>query len=151
MHRVLYLLLLTGSLVAACRTNKKETSSAGPPAPGQVLTFGSGGGFTGAVTTYTLYPDGQLHRAKTFRDQPELIARLDRKLAAGFFKKAADLLSRTEPFHHPGNQYFFVKLGTPEAVNDAQNAATWGAAGYPAPAGLEAFYEELMQHTQVTH
>ncbi len=149
MHRVLYLLLLAGYLVVACRTGKKENAAAG--APDQVLTFGSGGGFTGAVTTYTLHPDGHLHRAKTFQDQPELIAKLDRKLATGFFKKAEDLLSRTEAFHHPGNQYFFVKLGTPEAANAAQNAATWGAAGSPAPAGLEAFYAELMQHTQVTH
>ncbi len=145
MHRVLYLLLLAGYLVVACRTGKKETSSTG--APGQVLTFGSGGGFTGAVTTYTLHPDGHLHRAKTFNEQPELIGKLDRKLAAGFFKKAEDLLSRTEAFHHPGNQYFFVKVG----AGDTPQAATWGAAGYPAPAGLEAFYAELMQHTQVTH
>jgi hypothetical protein len=145
MHRVLYLLLLAGYLMVACRTGKKEASATATPE--QVLTFGSGGGFTGAVTTYTLHNDGQLHRAKTFHDQPELIAKLDRKLAAGFFKKAEDLLSRTEAFHHPGNQYFFVKLG----AQDAQKAATWGAASHPAPVGLEAFYAELMQHTQVTH
>jgi hypothetical protein len=65
-----------------------------------VLTFGSGGGFTGAITTYTLYPDGNCtapRRSATNR----LIARLDRKLTAGFFKKAADLLSRTKPSTTP--------------------------------------------------
>jgi hypothetical protein len=143
MHRVLYLLLLAGYLMVACRTGKKETSST---ASKQVLTFGSGGGFTGAVTTYTLHPDGQLHRAKTFQDQPELIGKLDRKRTDGFFKKAGELLSRTPDFNHPDNQYFFVKLGT----GGAQKAATWGDPNHPAPEGLEAFYRELMQHTQVT-
>jgi hypothetical protein len=147
MHRALYLLLLAGYLMVACRSGKKDTPANGGTTPQPVLTFGSGGGFTGAVTTYTLHGDGQLHRAKTFADQPELIAKLDRKLTAGFFKKAEDLLSRTGTFIHPGNQYFFVKLG----AGDAQKAATWGAADYPAPAGLEAFYQELMQHTEVTH
>ncbi len=147
MHRVLYLLLLAGYLMVACRTGKNDASSGGGATPEKVLTFGSGGGFTGAVTTYTLHGDGQLHRAKTFADKPELIAKLDRKLTAGFFKKAEDLFSRTGTFTHPGNQYFFVKLG-PDA---AQQSATWGAADYPAPAGLEAFYQELMQHTEVTH
>ncbi|CAA9260623.1 MAG: hypothetical protein AVDCRST_MAG56-2516 [uncultured Cytophagales bacterium] len=158
MQRILYLLLLAGYLMVACRTGKKEApATGGVPAggvptegvpAGHALTFGSGGGFTGAVTTYTLHPDGQLYRTKTFNATtgPELIGKLDRELTAGFFKKAADLLGRTPAFHHPDNQYYFVKLG----AGEAQPSITWGSPEHPAPAGVEAFYQELMQHTQVT-
>jgi len=153
MHRIMYLLLLAGYLMVACRTAKKEAPATGDVPTGDVptghtLTFGSGGGFTGAVTSYTLHPDGRLYRTKTFKvtEGPELIGKLDREMTAGFLGKAADLLARTPAFHHPDNQYFFVKLGTGEA----QPSITWGAPGHPAPAGVEAFYQELMQHTQVT-
>lgn len=153
MHRILYLLLLAGYLMVACRTPKKEAPAtgdvpAGDVPTGQTLTFGSGGGFTGAVTTYVLHPDGRLYRTKTYNatEGPELIGKLDGQMTAGFFKKAAGLLARTPAFHHPDNQYFFVKLG----AGEAQPSITWGAPEHPAPAGVEAFYQELMQHTQVT-
>ena len=144
MHRILYLLLLAGYLMVACRTGKKDAPAAGDAPSQQVLTFGSGGGFTGAVTTYTLHGDGQLHRAKALAQEPEAIGKLSRETTSGLFKKAEDLLSRTPDFNHPDNRYFFVKLGT----GDAEKAITWGAPDHPAPAGLEAFYQELLQHTK---
>jgi hypothetical protein len=139
MHRILYLLLLAGYLMVACRAGKADDQ-----APGRRLIFGEGGGFTGAVTTYTLQSDGQLQRTNSLTKETGKAGAIPPKEAAALFARAERLIKANRDFNHPGNQYFFVKLED----GNAEQGVTWGASDQPAPAGLEAFYEELLMNTK---
>jgi hypothetical protein len=136
MHRILYLLLLAGYLMVACRSGKTNDQ-----ATGRRLIFGEGGGFTGAVTTYTLQPDGQLQRTDSRTQETAKAGSVSPTEAAALFDRAENLIGANRDFNHPGNQYFFVKLED----GNAQQGVTWGASNQPAPAGLEALYEELLK------
>jgi hypothetical protein len=138
MHRVLYLLLLAGYLMVACRTGKSDQ-----PATNRRLVFGEGGGFTGAVTTYTLQADGQLQRINSLTQETGKAGSVSRKEAADFFARAESLIKANPDFNHPGNHYFFVKLED----GNAGQGVTWGDNAQPVPAGVEALYDELIKHT----
>jgi hypothetical protein len=138
MHRILYLLLLAGYLMVACRTGKTSDQTTG-----RRLIFGEGGGFTGAVTTYTLQPDGQLQRTNSLTQETSKAGAISPRAASAFFARADSLIKANRDFNHPGNHYFFVKLED----GNAGQGVTWGDNAQPAPAGAEALYDELIKHT----
>ena len=135
MQRIIYLLLLAGYLMVACRTGKN-----GEQAPDRHLLFGNGGGVTGEVITYTLHADGGLTRTSSRTKESEKIGSVSREKAAGLFEEAQKKLAATPQFNHPGNRFYFVKLQDGKA---AQNA-TWGDNNHAAPAGLENLYDQLI-------
>lgn len=139
MHRILYLLLLAGYLMVACRAGKAHDQTTA-----RRLIFGEGGGFTGAVTTYALQPDGQLERTNSLTKETKKAGSINPKQAATLFARAERLIEANRDYNHPGNQYFFVQL---EDGNTRQGV-TWGADDQPVPEGLDALYEELLRNTK---
>lgn len=73
----------------------------------QSISFGSGGGFTGAVVSYSLSGDGQLSKTESGNTTP--IKTIDAKRVSALFEKAADLKGYT--FNEPDNIYSFVRIG----------------------------------------
>ena len=87
-------LLLT---LCACSTCKVAKQS-----PINEIQFGNGGGFTGAVTTYTLKNDGTLWK------QDDKIKKIPCDSISSIYELAEQLPK--ENFVHPSNTYSFVRI-----------------------------------------
>lgn len=107
---------------------------------GRVIIVGSGGGVTGAVTSYKIFEDGSLFESNlisTNETQKKLKVLKDAKAIQNQFEA---LNIDTMKLNAPGNIYFFV--GYEE--NGKTHRCTWGANDEPAPENLKTFYENLM-------
>lgn len=104
---VLFAILLM--LLTSCATHKVVSDSSGeqkPVATKQTDTitciqFGSGGGFSGAVSTNTLYTDGRLV------DSHNHTTTIPEQLVEGTFAMAA---KAGKPYMRPGNVYLFIRI-----------------------------------------
>ena len=127
--------LLIFILFASCSTSKelKKFSK-------NDITFGSGGGFANAMTTYVLKYDGSLLRQKRLSEETEAIGKISPKEAKAFFK---DFLAKgldTLQFSDPGNMYYFVGFRN----DSVQQKITWGGSQTP-PAYLKEYYQSLIK------
>ena len=107
--------------------------------PDQRLTFGSGGGFTGAVTSHHLLPNGQLFKSKGLQPDTSAIHTIKRGKAKSFFKEAEELGLLELEFNQPGNMYYFMQYYT----EGKENKITWGANGAKIPDTIKNFYDQL--------
>lgn len=109
--------------------------------PEKLLVFGSGGGMTGAVTTYTLLENGQLFSNNSITKEHQELEKLPKKTAKAFFEKMQALeLSKTD-FNHPGNLYYFIK----QVDGEEYYTVTWGSQDHEVSADCEALYKELFE------
>lgn len=126
-----------GGLKAA--NNIKEVLSDNRPS-GRLIVFGSGGGVTGAVSTYELYENGSLYENSSLNldiSQKKLSAVKGIKEIQNQFEalKIDDI-----NLNAPGNIYFFVGY----EKDGKTHRCTWGANDVIAPENLKLFYENLM-------
>ncbi len=105
---------------------------------GAAITFGSGGGFTGAVTTFSILPDGKVVKTNSMKPNESKVVKT---LSAGQLAKVKDDLKNAKVnslnFNHPGNLYFFVSSGS--------NKLTWGSNDHQIPSEIQKVYDEMMQ------
>lgn len=113
MRNILFV-ILSAFVLSACSTCKVAKSS-----PIQEIQYGSGGGFTGNVTTYTLKSDGTLWQ------QEKQISKLSCDALSSIFDLAEQLPK--EGFVQPGNVYSFVKI----ISKDATYYYAWSAGKLP--------------------
>ncbi|MBI3234437.1 MAG: hypothetical protein HYZ42_10425 [Bacteroidetes bacterium] len=133
MKNYIYILLL--AVLVSCK-------SAQLPGEERKVIFGSGGGFTGAVNTYSLSSLGTLSKLK-------MNGEVDTTYKIKFSKKELtevfDIYSKIGKenlgFKKPGNMYKFIIL---TGEFNANPDYMWGQDGYRAPAAVEAFYDKLM-------
>ena len=74
------------------------------------IEFGSGGGFSGAITTYVLNDKGELFKLNAFRQERELLKKIDLGLTKSFFQRIKDEGFLDLKVNKPGNTYKFLKL-----------------------------------------
>ncbi|HET6227372.1 MAG TPA: hypothetical protein VFF27_13895 [Bacteroidia bacterium] len=100
------------------------------------IKFGSGGGFTGAVTEYRLKENGDIYKFNSIDKEEQLIKSITAEELKMVKEKLAavdkDSLSK---INHPYNMYYFIQIDTMKA--------TWGDPGYTPPKGLEELYNYL--------
>jgi hypothetical protein len=113
--------------------------------PGKQLTFGSGGGFSGQVTEYTLLENGQLFQHNTLTKEMKQLRRLGWKKRRWAFAEAEKLNLNKLSFNHPGNRYYFIQV----KKGDATHRVTWGNPTEVTPPQLEEFYQQLL--SKVNH
>lgn len=101
MKKILFVIILF--VLCSCSTCKVAKLS-----PIQEIQYGSGGGFTGNVTTYTLKSDGTLWQ------QEKQISKLSCDALSSIFELAEQLPK--EDFVQPGNVYSFVKIISKDAT-----------------------------------
>jgi hypothetical protein len=70
------------------------------------IKYGTGGGFTGAVVSYSLSANGQLN--KTESNQTDEVKIVEARRVLALFGQAAQLKDYT--FNEPGNMYSFVEI-----------------------------------------
>jgi hypothetical protein len=104
------------------------------------IRFGSGGGFTGATTTYILMDNGQLFRHESLTDSTSTLPSVKRKTYKAIFNDLSQIDTNLLGAQHPGNRYYFL-----EWVQAGQQTRTiWGAADYEPAQEVKSIYERLM-------
>ena len=102
------------------------------------LTFGNGGGFTGAVTKFHLLEDGRVFRSITEGEVVE-IGKIDKDLAKQQFINFATLNFSSLSIDDPGNVYYFLS----HSDNDKDRNLTWGGNHTEVPSNLKTFHLNL--------
>lgn len=107
--------------------------------PLEKLTFGSGGGFSGYTTEYTLLKNGQLFEKKD--PNPELVelTPITKKRAKSIFNRCEDLELESLDFKHPDNFTYYIDITT----KDVNNRITWGDAQHPISEEIKHFFKQL--------
>ncbi|MEL7219760.1 MAG: hypothetical protein AAGJ93_00495 [Bacteroidota bacterium] len=136
MKPVFTLLFLLPFLFQCNRTTYTSTTF-----PADYLAFGEGGGYSGAINTYFLLPNGQIFQSKGLTADTLAYAQMSKKSANQLIDRFNSLGLDTLNFDHPGNQYQFVEKHTQDKVlrlcmGDMQTAA---------PAALSSFYQALSE------
>lgn len=109
-------LILTVVMLAspACKTVRYKT---GDPFPR--IELSEGGGFTGALAIYRLYPDG----AVSFRDMSDTAFRklnpISRRKASGIFKETESAVNHGEVIYEPDNIYRSISYITKDSIYTA--------------------------------
>lgn len=106
----------------------------------RMIMVGSGGGFTGFVTTYTFLDNGQLFMQTSTDKDPKEMTRQKKKQAKEMFRMMDAMDIQNSEFQHPGNMYTFVQL------QEGKEAfrIIWGDDGYQAPEPAQALYDSMM-------
>jgi len=107
--------------------------------PDTQLIFGSGGGITGEINTYTLLENGQLFYNNSLSKESKEIESLSKKEAAVCFQKMKGLQLSQMNFNHPGNMYYFLE----EVKGDERHSVIWGSNEHNISEECKAFYKEL--------
>ena len=154
MRHLLFLIGLLGSLLAGGCHQPSAVSApltasdglAANPARGiRFIRFGSGGGFTGATTTYILAADGRLERRRGLpADTVEPATRLTvppPAAVAQCFRALDALPSDSLTVQVPGNMTYFIEGRT---VAGRPVTLRWGAPRAVVPHAGRALYQQLM-------
>lgn len=77
--------------------------------PEKYIQFGSGGGVTGMVTTFTLLPNGQLFKNNSITKEYTELQKVPKDKVKLLFKMLADLKQTNTPIEQPGNMFAFLE------------------------------------------
>ncbi len=127
--------LATAVLFWFCKQQPKYTPDAFPE---KQLRWGSGGGFVGKETKFTLLENGQVFKDEPSRKTVEL-QHIKAKKAKSLFKMAEDLGLLKLDFQHPGNIYDFIESQEGETIK----RITWGDAKFPIDPKIKELSTEL--------
>ena len=103
---------------------------------GEYITFGNGGGITGAVTQFYILKDGRTFK-KITSDSLHMIGKMDKKVCDQQFEGYYTWGINEMKINDPGNRYFFIDY------NKSNNKLTWGGNHDQAPDILIAFHANL--------
>lgn len=138
MQKSAYLLALILLLLTSCATHKpvSDSSQEQKLAVKQAETitsiqFGSGGGFSGEVSTNTLYADGRL------LDSQDHTKTISERLVADAFAMAA---KAGKPYMNPGNMYLFIRIYRGEEFS----YYAWQMGDSNVPAEIAKLYNQLI-------
>lgn len=124
--------LIMALALSACKTYQANQL------PATQLRFGSGGGFTGAVTEYVLLENGQIFVRESLNGDYQPLGKVKKERAKALYQtwETSGLAKKT--FEHPGNMYYFVTM----AKDGEEHRLSWGSHNHPAGDELKAFYKE---------
>jgi len=104
---------------------------------GRIIHFGSGGGFTGKVSHFTLMDNGQVFEGIDKEGTVTVLKKLDKSVVEQVFDNYDKLNLKELRLDNPGNLYKFLRLNN--------HKITWGGKG-EVPRELDIFYAILMKH-----
>lgn len=112
--------------------------------PDKQLMFGSGGGFSGLVSTYVLLENGRIYDKPPTGDAYSRLTKISRKKAHEHFETAEELSNSEDGISEPGNIYHFVWL-----ISSTDTVSwTWGNPQKQPSEELEQLYKTLMEETR---
>ena len=132
----IYYLFLLSTLLTACNiTGKIESTGI------QSLSFGTGGGFTNEIKTYTLLSDGALWLHNSLANDSTLIKQVSKNKVNKLFGNALALGLDTLRYSNPGNTYTFITTNK----KGVSNKIVWSAGHARLPDGILSFYNNLKE------
>ena len=102
---ILLVSLVIMVVMAACSAQKAHPDAYAK----SKIIFGSGGGFTGAVTTYCLTEEGQLFKKASMNADWEAVVVSDKKSAQQCFSIISTIDFNRIILNQPGNRYRFIE------------------------------------------
>ena len=133
-----YILFLFTSLLTlfSCKSQKPIVID---EYSGPRITFGTGGGFTGATIEHCLLPSGEVfvksNRMKSFNPTKSV----DKKVAKQMFANFTALGLDQENIDDPGNMYYFIA----KEEDGKTHKLTWGADNQQSSANAKKFFMTL--------
>ncbi len=127
--------LIIGSFLLSCKTKTYTPTNF----EGAQITFGSGGGFTGAVNKFTILENGQVFKNKKHQKTLEEQNRFKKKEVAPYFEKCKTLMKSYDFMDEPGNLYYFISLKNGEDVS----RIVWSEEKQQASPEVLAFFQQL--------
>lgn len=104
------------------------------------IKFGTGGGFTGEVTTYEISSDGHLNLLG--QNTNKFIKKINKQDVHQIFDEAFVL--KTYKFNEPGNIYSFLEI----LSKDTTNRITWGVGSTTLSTDVSKLYDKLISLTK---
>lgn len=126
-------------LLSSCKTNQKVTSL--NDYKNNIISFGSGGGFTGEETIYSLLENGQIFVSKGLVTKTtNLHSTISKKEAKALFEKALKIDFTKESINAPSNKYYTLSFGK---YNEAKQLI-WGNNVQSPSTQIKELYDELI-------
>jgi len=119
----------------SCKTNTPITYEKSK------LYFGSGGGFTGAVSEYCLLSNGEFFKKKAQSEDFIVLPKIKKSTAKALFEEMETLKIQELDHDQPGNMYHFLTY----AVAKKTHRVAWASSESPFNTEQAAFYEKLMK------
>lgn len=107
---------------------------------GTNINFGSGGGYSGQVSTYTLSTTGKLEITESLTGKTALLPNMKKSKVKKVYSTLAEMDFEKIQFNHPGNMYYFIE----QAKGDTTHKVVWGDGGEAVPAEVQSFYDLLI-------
>jgi len=133
---ILLTLLATAFLFFACKHPKYAPGNF----PDRQLRWGSGGGFAGKETMYTLLDNGQIFVREKGGQLTE-IAKTKGKKAKALYEMIETLGLQNLDFKHPGNTYDFIEV----LSGDSVHRISWGEKDKPVDPKVKDFFGQLQE------
>lgn len=87
------------------------------------ITFGTGGGFAGSESTFTLLDNGNLFKLTQMRQSSEKLTKIEKNQVAQIFSNFKMLNFDKLDLNDPGNLYYFIEF---KGENGEKNKIVWG-------------------------
>lgn len=106
------------------------------------ITIASGGGFTGATTSFQIRPDGKVIKTNSLKpDATKIVKTLSSNELNEVYNQLDQLELQKVKFSHPGNMTYSIKV-----ESDAyRNNVRWGSADHQVPANIQQYYDAVMK------
>ncbi len=118
----------------------KQTRYTPAAFPEEQLRWGSGGGFVGRETKFTLLKNGQIFKFES-RDSIGELEKIKAGKAKALFETAASLNIAKLDFQHPGNTYDFLEFQEGAVIQ----RISWGDANHPVDAKIKELFAQLKE------
>lgn len=121
-------------LATACKTPKLEGAE-------RLLQFGTGGGFTGKLSTLTLSSWGKVKSPSLSKENS---LKISTKELTRIFALADSIKTNIPKFNQPGNLYYVLSFSTDTDMFDY----TWGQTDFKTPEPILRLYNMLEKATK---
>jgi hypothetical protein len=135
MQRIIYL-CITLALLVSCKSNKDPIKDLSKES---FILFGTGGGFTGKVTSYKLFETGQIKKQTGINTAFNSHSTIDKKTCIQIFNSIEQLDLKSKPINDPGNLYYFIELNE----KGEKTRFTWGGINKEPDSVIRAYYNLL--------
>lgn len=136
MQRVLSLIFIV--ILFSCSA-QKELYVDNP----QILSFGSGGGFTNQSIEYRLHSDGKLWKFKGLENDSSLLKQIKKGDTRNIFNEAYKLGLDTLKFSNPGNMSYYIHIKS----KTLDNKILWSNGNNQMQYEIIEFYKTLINYT----
>lgn len=139
-HSFYLSLLCFFSLFLSCKTQQYEADKL----PERQILFGSGGGFSGEITTYILLENGQIFKHSSLKNSMLQMGSVPKTQVKQLIKAVKSLALDKKAIHKPGNMSYFVAVKN----GNTEHRSVWGDPNYQVDSTLENKYKKLIHAAQ---